>query len=204
MMLDKMKHNLGVRSRTAKLWLHYIQYVGILKDFIRADRTGNFPFHLQTLSRMLNLFAATGRLHYAKCARLYLQQMLQLETNYPWVHKCFVEKGYHIVCRIDRYWNGLWTDLIIEQVMMRSLKSRGGLTKGRDVTESVRTLWISSMHRCAEVHNAMCNLTGLHHASSDQHVELTTSRRQHDNNDFEKFRSWISGHNPFDVNNSFP
>ena len=151
---------------------------------------------------MLNLFAVTGHLHYAKCARLYLQQMLQLETNYPWVHKFFVEKGYHTVRRTDHYWNRLWTDLIIEQMMTRSLKSRGGLTRGRGVTESVRTLWISSMHRCAEVHNAMCNLTGLHHASSDQHVELTTSRRQRDN-DFEKFRSWISVHNPFYVNNPF-
>ena len=71
-MLNKTKNNLSVRSRTAKLWLQYIQYLGILKDFIRAERTGNFPFRLQTSSRMLNLFAATGHLHYAKCARLYL------------------------------------------------------------------------------------------------------------------------------------
>lgn len=51
---------------------------------------------------------------------------------------------------------------------MRSLKSRGGLTRGRGVTESTRILWTNSMHRCAGVHNAMSNLTGMKHASSEQ------------------------------------
>ena len=55
---------------------------------------------------------------------------------------------------------------------MRSLKSRGGLTRGRGVTESVRILWTNSMHRCASVHNAMSNLTGMQQKSSEQHVEL--------------------------------
>ena len=48
------------------------------------------------------------------------------------------------------------------QVMMRSLKSRGGLTRGRGITESVRLLWLGSMHRCAGVHDAMTTLTNTH------------------------------------------
>ena len=72
--------------------------------------------------------------------------MLQLETEYPWVYSNFSNHGHHTVRRSDRYWAGLWTDLIIEQVLMRSLKSRGGLTRGCGVTESVRLLWVMSMH----------------------------------------------------------
>ena len=50
----------------------------------------------------------------------------------------FKENGYHSVRRSDRYWAGLWLDLIIEQAMMRSIKSRGGLTRGRSFTKSTR------------------------------------------------------------------
>ena len=73
------------------------------------------------------------------CVYIYIQHMLELDIQYPWVYAKNFEHGYHIVRRSDRFWAGLWTDLIIEQVMMSSLKSRGGLTRGRGVTESVRT-----------------------------------------------------------------
>ena len=48
--------------------------------------------------------------------------------NTPDVHHKF-EEGYHVVMHIDRYWGGLFTDLIIEQVLMRSVKTHGGLTR---------------------------------------------------------------------------
>ena len=37
--------------------------------------------------------------------------------------------AYHTALQSDRFWAGLLTDLIIEQNMMRSLKSRAGLTR---------------------------------------------------------------------------
>ena len=60
---------------------------------------------------------------------------------------------------------GLWTDIVIEQDLMRSLESRGGLTRGRGMTESVRKLWVYSMHACAAIHDAMTSLTGKHHTT---------------------------------------
>ena len=54
---------------------------------------------------MINLFAATGHVHYAKCSRLQLQQMLELETQYPLVYSMFNDV-YHTVRRIDKYWAG--------------------------------------------------------------------------------------------------
>ena len=98
--------------------------------------------------------------------------MLELPTEYPWVYHSFTEHGYHTVRRSDRYWAGLWTDLVIEQVMMRSIKSRGGLARGRGINDTVRLVWIHSMHRCADVHNVMTALTGAQHRTSEQHLEL--------------------------------
>ena len=48
---------------------------------------------------------------------------------------------------------------MIEQCMMRSIKSRGGLTRGRGMTDTVRLTWIRSMHACVDVHNSMTELT---------------------------------------------
>ena len=36
-------------SRTAALWLQYMEMVDILRRFIRAERTGNWEWHLQSL-----------------------------------------------------------------------------------------------------------------------------------------------------------
>ena len=178
-MINVLKLELSNLSRTAKFWVQYLGYVKILKEFIRAERTGNWSLHLLSVSRMINLFAATGHVHYAKCPRLYLLQMLELETM-------FNDNGYHTVRQSDKFWAGLWTDLIIEQVMMRSHKSRGGLTRGRGIHKTVRTMWICSSHRCAGIHEAMTNLTGIKHRTSEQHVELGASRQLRDTADLKK------------------
>ena len=102
--------------------------------------------------------------------------MLELPKDYPWLHKMFINKGFHAVRRSSRYWAGLWTDLGTEQVMMRSIKSRGGLTRGRGITESVRLQWILSMHKCAGIHEAMTTMTNMKTKTSEQHVELGRSR----------------------------
>ena len=81
--------------KTAQYWIQYMQYIAVVKSYIRAERTGNWPLHLSCVKDMLNLFAATGHIHYTKSARLYLQQMLDLQINHPEVHNSFVESGYH-------------------------------------------------------------------------------------------------------------
>jgi hypothetical protein len=135
-----LKATLEAGCKTAKLWLRYVQYIQNVKLRICAERTGDWTLHLVSVSRMLNLFAATGHNNYAKCARLYLQMMQRLPESHPWLYEKFMKGGNHALRRSDRYWAGLSTDLVIEQVMMRSLKSRGGLTHGRGITDTVRFL----------------------------------------------------------------
>ena len=151
---------------------------------------------------MLNLFAASGHINYAKSARLYVKNMQKLHVEYPWVYRNFAVNEYHAVRRSDRYWSGLWTDLIIEQVMKRSLKTSGGITRGRGITESVRQLWIGSMHRTASVHDVMSNLTKDYRKASEQHIDLSTSRVNRDDNDYKEVLSWFSEHDPFNQDQS--
>ena len=146
---------------------------------------------------MLNLFAATGHINYAKSARLYLQMMQDFPKTYPEIHKAFIKSQYHTIRKSDRFWAGLWTDLVIEQSMMRTLKSRGGLTRGRGMAESVTLIWIHSIHACAGIHSAMTELTKNQHKTSGQHVDLGCSRMKGDNEDLEKLKFWLKTNNPF-------
>ena len=118
------------------------EYMETLKLFIWAERTGIWNLHLIAAGKMLNLFATTGHIHYAKSSRLYLQLMRELPIDHPWLYHCFTEQGFHTARRSSRYWAGLghhsWCD--------HAIKSCGGLMRGREVTETVRLQWIYSMH----------------------------------------------------------
>ena len=81
--------------------------------------------------------------------------MKKLPQTHPIVHEHF-HNG-----RSNQYWAGLSTDLIIEQVLMMSLKTSGGLTPGRGFTEVQRLVWLLSMPACAKVYQAMEEVTGI-------------------------------------------
>lgn len=198
--LKSIKQQLIERSRTAKLWIQYVDYVQILQDFIRAERLSDWSLHLSSLSKMLNLFAATGHRNYAKSARLYLQTMLDLSQTHPWLYEHLSAKSLHAVRRTERTWAGLSTDLVIEQVMMRSVKSRGGLTQGRGMTDSVRLLWVKSMHRCATDYASLSSLADLDYTSSTvKHAESGRMRMERDWTDLSKVIAFFEANNPFTV-----
>ena len=50
---------------------------------------------------------------------------------------------------------------------MRTAKSRGELARGRGMTELVHLFWVLSGHKCAEVHEAMTELFGSKHTTSE-------------------------------------
>ena len=116
---------------------------------------GNFHLHLQSVKEILPYFAAAGHRLYTKSAYMYLQSTSKLATTRPNVYQTF-PVGYHEVRRSDRLWSGLSTDLIIQQVLMRSLKTSGGMTRGRGMAEQQRAKrWLLSTSACAEIKDSM-------------------------------------------------
>lgn len=114
--------------RTARLCIQYSETIQILRSFIRAERTGDWDLHLRALQDMLPYFASSGRNLYTKSGYVYLMMMMQnLDIDHPDVYKA-IESVFHVVRRSERYWAGLSTDFAIEQVLMRSVKTAGGLT----------------------------------------------------------------------------
>ena len=58
---------------------------------------------------------------------------------------------------------------------MRSIRNRGGLTRGRGMAESTCDLWVGNMHKFGEVYHTMGSVTRQWHQSSEHYVEM----RQH-------------------------
>ena len=191
----KVKTNYLKEYRTARLWIQYMEMVSVLRDFIRAERTGNWYGHLKSVFRMLPFFAASGHNLYLKSAYIYLQNMLKLKDTHPDVHLAFVS-GLHTIQRTEKNWAGLSTDLVIEQVLMRSLKTAGGLTRGRGVTENQRALWLMSMPAKAEINNAMLDVLKMNN-TTDGHRDITRSRIARDTKDTAIIHSFLEERNPF-------
>ena len=64
---------LYTESRTARIWIQYTKYVDIVKTVLTAERLGDWDTHLVVISKMLNLFAATGHTQYSALSAKYAQ-----------------------------------------------------------------------------------------------------------------------------------
>ena len=85
---------------------------------------------------------------------------------------------------------------------MRTAKSHRGLTRGRGMTQSVRSLWELSGHRRVEVHDVMTERSGSKHTTNEQHVEQGTSRKSKDFIDLGNIIQWLLTFNLFVLTNS--
>ena len=131
---------------------------------------------------MLPFFAAAEHPLYTKCVRIHVQQMRSLKVTNASLYASF-SNGEFVLRRTDKLWAGLSLDLVIEQVLMRSLKTTGGLTHGRGIPEQPRLTWSISRPTCGEVNAFLQSLTGTVYVSSDQHVECLPSRIRRDRKD---------------------
>ena len=122
--------------------------------------------------------------------------MSNLRDDHPAVYRDFVS-GLRVVRRSDRLWPGLSTDLVIEQVLMRSLKTSGGLTRGRGFTEQQRLIWLLSMPACAETNRAMPELTGVKSNSGEQIKDMSKARQKWDAKDTLVILTTFEDRDPF-------
>ena len=73
---------------------------------------------------MLSIFVGAGRGQYSKALRLYLEQMTVHKIQYGSLVKTFKVVGLYTVQYTDHEWSGVWTDLSIEQRLMKAAKCK--------------------------------------------------------------------------------
>jgi hypothetical protein len=193
--VSNLKENVE-KSRTGKLWSLFMEFVAIVRLFIRAERTGNWLLHLKATQLMLPFFAAAGHNNYTKCCRLYFQ-------DYDGLCICLdgpMHEGHFAVRRNAKlYWSGTWSDMTIEQSLMRAGKTQGGLI---NIThkESARTKWLLTAHIIAQYTHALRSLTDTFTGTwSEQHRDVHPANMRRDVEDMKKFTLFLREHNPFAV-----
>ena len=61
---------------------------------------------------------------------------------------------------------------------MRSIKSAGGLTRGRGMDEQQRHVWFLSTPACAEVNEALQEYTSVTYCTRDQNKDVSPARQE--------------------------
>ena len=80
---------------------------------------------------------------------------------------------------------------------MRTLKTSGGMTNGRGITDSTLAKWVHALPRCALTCDALERFTGVHTGTSEQHKDMRPSTQSRDNKDRGVFVGWLNAHPPF-------
>ena len=73
--------------------------------------------------------------------------------------------------------------LVMNHLTMKSIKSRDGITIGREMTECVRYQWIHNIRHCSAIYVALATLATVTTKSTNQHEEVEYSWRGCDQTD---------------------
>ena len=94
--------------------------------------------------------------------------------------------------------------MTIEQVLMRAMKTNGGLTRGRQISNSTLGQWVRAVPLCIPMCEALEEIAGTHCETSDQHslhkdhAELRQARVARDDTDRKHLRGWLRSHKPLE------
>lgn len=162
------------RGPTAELWLQYFNFVMLAIRYIEAERLGNWHLHLYCVQQMLPVYHSAGRSNYVKAIQVCLQEMSKLQDIMdPEEYRMFTE-GQFTVRRTEKAWAGIWTDMTIEQMLMRTIHTGAqGLSHGRGMTSNVMTRFLEFMPYAIEIMNQLEEYLNIQWESSDQHVDVT-------------------------------
>lgn len=98
-----------------------------------------------------------------------------------------------MVRRSNGNWAGLAPDEVIEQCLMRSLKTNGGLTRGGGMSEMQRMMWLLSMPVYSEYNQAMQSFTNVSYECRD----MAPSRVKRDKEDSDKIYNILKPISPY-------
>ena len=80
---------------------------------------------------------------------------------------------------------------------MWDIKTRGGRTRGRGMTEQQRTVWLVFTSACSQVNNAIQQVPGVCYDGSEQHKKVSNSQTSKNYEDVVMVMQYILPRSPF-------
>ena len=182
-MFDQLKSS----GHTQKLWVQLHEYVQVIRDFIRAERLSDAKLSMQSTAAMLPTMMAAGHTEYGKALRFALQKFIDHDGQ---IKAFYLTQNDHTVKYSTDEWTGVWSDMSIEQTLMRYCKSQGGLSGGRLRSESAQKVWLLTLSVFSAIHQT---LEERQHpgAKDHDHADLGNSRMKDDYEKVVKLVEWF-------------
>ena len=182
-------------------WERYINIVLLLLQFVKAERTGNWKFHLSATTEMVPHFFSMERVNYSRWLPVYLSGMHMLQLTHPAVHQEFIA-GNHSVSRSNQPFAQVWPDMALEQSINLDTKTKGGIV-GMSTNEDAVDRWFLTIHERAAMTHALKEMCGLENCDRiGTHKEAEATRVSRDERDVQKlFETFKSGllSDPFQI-----
>ena len=124
-LINELHNYIERNKKTSQTYFYYynvILMIRTLRDFLRADRSGDFFLHIDSVKKLLPLFLIMDRTHYTRWCTIYLNDILGLEKNYPEIYKEFVS-GKFAIKFSDIPFSSSALDQRLEQTVNKSKKS---------------------------------------------------------------------------------
>lgn len=149
--------------------------VTMMFNLIRADRTGDWLLHLNTVHQLQPVFHALDRTNYLRWSSVYLEDMLSLPVKAPQVHEAFLQ-GQFTVKRSNTPFTSVATDQALEQSFNKTSKDRRSGVIGWTRDKAAMSLWGLTFHEFLATNNYFKEVTHYtdsfdealsHHESAD-------------------------------------
>jgi hypothetical protein len=192
----------SAKSNLFSFWGEYVEMVKLLLQFIKAERTGNWELHLQSVAAMVPHFFAMNRPNYSRWLPVYIMDMRQLSSKHPEVYQEFMN-GNHAISRSNKPFAQVWTDMALEQSINADSKSIGGII-GISQNPGALDRWFLTSHERASVTTAFKAMYMQERNHVDTHKEAATRRVERDEADVQKLLSCFTTNlmiNPFSAEN---
>lgn len=154
-LLDDFNNFIFMRSKESQLfryWNNAATLISLMLDLVRADRTGNYKLHLETVGKCLPIFHCLDRLNYARWCSVYLGDMHRLKQNAPEAYDELC-KGRCSINRSVVPFTSVATDQALEQSNNKFKKSPGGTIRITTNTEC-STSWELTFYEFLAIGNS--------------------------------------------------
>lgn len=179
-------------------WNNILVLIGLVQNMIRADRTGNWILHLNTVEKLQPIFHAMDRTNYARWSSVYIHDMLVLKETAPDIYNRFME-GQFTVKHSDTSFSSVGTDQALEQTINRSKKSSSGII-GSTRKKQFVAAWDLVYHEILAITNLYREKTYLKNDNYELklHHEYSTKKNDRTEQLLTKMLQYISERvNPF-------
>ena len=142
--------------------------IHILLQFTAAQRSGDWEQTIAGANKMLPFIVAAGHHNYSYSLPLFLKEMNDLWNTAPEVYEHFL-KGNFVVRRKAGSFNGVATDMALEQTYNRDAKESHSGLAGITLDAKARTKWLYTKPVSSEVSSQFKEMMNVAHTDRTNH-----------------------------------